>query len=164
MKNLLFVFISLIITSCNQKKSSKTEATVNKTVESNLNNENFDWLVGNWIRLNNDSDKKTFENWKKETDQQLLGHGFVMQSLDTIWQEKMILRKTDSIWVLEVKTPGNNDMVQFKMTNHTQNSFMVENPQHDFPKKIKYWKNKERLSALVSGDENELTFEFAPIK
>jgi len=76
----------------------------------------------------------------------------------------MILSQHDSIWILAVKTPGNNDLVKFRMTEHDSNSFTVENPTHDFPNKIKYWKNGEKLNALVTGKENELIFEFERIR
>lgn len=166
MKKILLFLIGLFILSCNQKANTKPEAIENKTELSSINEniESFDWLVGNWKRLDNELENKTFENWKKETNNRFLGHGFVMKELDTIWQEKMILSKKESIWVLEVNTPGNDDLVEFSLTEYDSNSFTVENPNHDFPKKIKYWKNKEKLSALVSGNENEINFEFERIK
>lgn len=152
--------------SCNQKRSNKQQPFENNTEFNNTNkkHESFDWLVGKWKRLSNNNEKKTFENWKKETNKKFLGHGFIMKGLDTIWQEKMILSKLDSSWVLAIKTPGNSDFVAFKLTECEANSFTVENPNHDFPKKIKYWKTKEKLNALVSGTENELNFEFERIE
>lgn len=165
MKKTLFLLIGVFILSCNQKTISKSELQKNETINSiaKENNESFDWLVGNWERIDNEIDNHTFENWKKETNNKFLGHGFIMKGLDTIWQEKMTLSKKDSNWVLEVKTPGNNDLIKFRLTELGSNSLTVENPNHDFPKKIKYWKNKEKLNALVSGNENELNFEFESI-
>ncbi len=162
MKKTLFFLIGIFILSCNPERSNTTESLEDKTEVKNLKDstKNFDWLVGNWKRLNNDTEKNTFENWKKETNNRYLGHGFILKGSDTIWQEKMILSLHDSDWELEVKTPGNNDLVKFTLTEHDSNSFLVENPKHDFPKKIKYWKNGAKLNALVTGNENELHFEF----
>jgi len=166
MKKTLFFLIGICMLSCNQQKSKRPESIENKMESSSINdhNKSFDWLLGNWKRLDNDIEKKTFENWEKETNNRFLGHGFIMKGLDTIWQEKMILSQHDSIWILAVKTPGNNDLVKFRMTEHDSNSFTVENPTHDFPNKIKYWKNGEKLNALVTGKENELIFEFERIR
>lgn len=160
----IFFLLSIFILSCSQQKGNKPETLEDKIELSSKNNKNFNWLIGNWKRLNNDGEKKTFENWKKEIDNRFIGHGFVIKGLDTIWQEKMILSKKDSIWALEVETPGNRNLIEFILTEHNSNSFTVENPNHDFPKKIKYWKNKEKPNALVTGNEMKLNFEFERIK
>lgn len=166
MKKAIVILIGLCILSCSQEKSSKPDLQTDGTEHNNIieNDEQFNWLVGNWKKLDNDTENKTFENWNKKTNTTFLGHGFIMKELDTIWQEKMTLIKNDSTWVLKVETPGNDDLVKFKLTEYNHNSFTVTNPEHDFPKEIKYWKNENKLNATVKGDGHELQYEFERLK
>jgi len=161
MKPLAILLIGICLFSCHQK--NKSDSKVAGTAQKK-ETEHFDWLVGKWKKLNDEAGKATFEHWEKETPTQFLGHGFVMHKSDTIWQEKMILRTNDSIWTLNVKTPGNTNPVEFKLTKHDSNSFVAENPAHDFPKKIAYWKDDERLNALVGDDSMKIEFEFERIE
>jgi len=49
------------------------------------------------------------------------------------------------------------------MSKFDNKGFTCENEVLDFPKKIKYWKNGDKINALVSGDGMEITFEFERI-
>ncbi len=49
------------------------------------------------------------------------------------------------------------------MAHFNEQEFTCENKELDFPKKIKYWKNGDRINALVSGDDLEISFEFERI-
>lgn len=166
MKKTLILLLGIFLVSCNQKnKSNSSVAEMEKANDQKEKiSENFNWLTGKWKRLNEEAGKETFENWKKQTSNKFLGHGFVMHKLDTVWQEKMILSKIDSTWTLSIKTPGNNDLVKFNLVEYDSNSFTAENPAHDFPKKIKYWKNNEQLYAVVEGDSMKIKFDFENVE
>ncbi len=154
MKKLFILLLVFSLCSCDQKSKSVAIPTTHR---------NVDWLVGKWERLNEKEDKQTFEYWQKETPNTYTGHGFTMLKEDTIWQEKMTFTKKDTAWILQVKTPGNIDLVEFKLTALDSSSFIVENPSHDFPKKIKYWKKDENLLALVEADSMKIKFAFKPL-
>ena len=49
------------------------------------------------------------------------------------------------------------------MTSFANNAFICENKQHDFPTMIKYWKNGDKLSAFIGGDDMRIPFEFERI-
>ena len=83
-----------------------------------------------------------------------------MQNNDTIQLEKIDLKKLDNKWVLKVQLQGEPGPVTFIMTGYNEKEFVCENKEHDFPKLIKYWKNGNKLSALVSGDEMKISFDF----
>ena len=112
MKKVLILCIGIMIASCNQTKKI----------------ENFDWLVGKWIRLNEEEGKETFENWKKISPAEYVGIGFTMQDGDTIKQESIRLIKSDQKWKLVVKVPEEAESITFSGTSHTENEFIVENP------------------------------------
>lgn len=147
---------SFVFTMCNTKlndQKSKIQPT-----------ENFDWLLGNWKRTNEEKGKETFENWKKIDGSEYNGIGFTLQNSDTLSQEQMKLIQTNDKWNLLVKTPDENDFIKFEMTEIKKDNFECENDTLDFPKLIIYWKNGDKMNAIVSGDSLKLSFEFERIK
>ena len=157
MRKILILLIGVLIISCNQDKKE----TINKeTVELTKKPINFDWLIGKWERLNEEEGKNTFENWEKISNTQYSGIGFTMQNGDTIQQENIQLINTSEKWNLNVKFPEETESTIFKMTNYSENEFTCENMENDFPNKIRYWKNGDKINASVSNTEMEIQFEF----
>jgi len=159
MKKVLILLIGILIISCNQTKKEKQSSEIKSpiTIEKS---ENFDWLLGKWKRLKEKEGKETFENWYKIKETQYSGLGFTMQNGDTIKQEKILLTKTNGKWNLSVKVPEEPESVTFKGISYNENEFTSGNDELDFPNKIKYWKNGNRINARVSGKEMEISFEF----
>ena len=162
MKKILILLIGILIISCNQtkKENKKTDVKSTTTVEIS---ENFDWLLGKWKRLNEEEGKETFENWKKIRETEYSGIGFTMQNGDTIKQEKIRLTKINGKWNLNVKVPEESESITFNGISHNENEFTCENIEIDFPNKIKYWKNGNRINAMVSGGEMKIQFEFVKL-
>jgi len=154
---ILLITVAILSFSSCTKKESKVKIEV-KTI-----NGNFDWLLGNWKRVNEAEGKETFEIWKKNSNSEYSGIGFTMQNNDTIKQERIQLIKLGEKWVLEVQPQDEPEPIRFNMTSYNQQEFICENKILDFPKLIKYWKNGNRINALVSGDDLELSFEFERI-
>jgi len=124
---------------------------------------NFDWLLGKWQRINEEQGKTTFENWEKISDTDYRGIGFTLQGNDTLSQEKMKISETGGKWYLGVKTPDEPAFITFEISAIKEGAFEGKNDTLDFPKRIQYWKNGDRINALVSGDSLELSFEFKRI-
>jgi len=165
MKRIILVSITAIIipllsscTSINSKDSSSQKNEFVNAVES------FDWLIGDWKRNNEEEGKETFEVWRKVTDSEFVGLGFTIQHGDTINHEEIKLIKLDGKWNLEVKTPDEIESTVFKMSHFTNMEFTCENELLNFPKMIKYWKNGDKLNALVSGGDMEIEFEFERLR
>lgn len=152
MKSVLILFIGILIISCNQTKKE------NQNVDSK--SENLDWLLGNWKRLNEAAGKETFENWEKISDSEYFGIGFTMQNGDTLSQEQMVLTQMNGKWNLAVKLSTEPESITFTGKSHNENEFICINNENDFPNTIKYWKNGDRINALVSGGDMEIPFEF----
>ena len=144
------ILIAFVFTMCNSKQNESTE--------------NFDWLLGKWQRINEEQGKTTFENWEKINDSEYNGIGFTIQNNDTISQETMKIVETNGKWNLLVKTPDEKDFIKFEMTEIADDKFECKNDILDFPKLIKYWKNGDKMNAIVSGDSLKLSFEFERIK
>lgn len=157
LKFLVITFIAFAFTMCNTKQNENTETTTKKS-------ENFDWLLGKWQQTNEEKDKTTFEYWEKINDWEYNGIGFTIQNNDTMSQEKMRILETDGKWDLFVKTPEEKEFIKFEMSEIKEDRFEFKNDTLDFPKLIKYWKNGDKINALVSGDSLKLSFEFKRIE
>ena len=144
------ILIAFVFAMCNSKQTESTE--------------NFDWLLGKWQRTNEEQGKTTFENWEKTNNSEYNGIGFTIQNNDTISREKMKIVETDGKWNLLVKTLEEKEFVRFEMSEIQEEKFECKNDTLDFPKLIKYWKNGDKLNALVKGDSLKLSFEFKRIE
>lgn len=149
-----FAVLALLL-SCNSNKKDNKIISPKQKVE-------LDWLLGHRKKADNDTNTNTFEKWIALESNHLSGHGYIIKNKDTIWQEYLSLIKIDSNWVYTAKTPGNPKPIAFKMTDFGENYFVVENPEHDFPTQLKYWKNNEVLHAEISGKEKVKKYEFKP--
>lgn len=163
MKKVLIIVIGVFIIACNQSK--KSEQKSNKQLTTIIEKiENFDWLLGKWKRINETEGKETFEKWNKIGETEYSGIGFTMQNGDTIKQEHIRLIKSNKKWNLTVKVPEESESITFNGTSHNDNEFTCENNDIDFPNKIKYWKNGQKINAAVSNSEMEISFEFKKIE
>ena len=150
LKITVIVLIALSFTMCNTKQNEKAE--------------NFDWLLGKWQRINEEKGKTTFENWEKINNSEYSGIGFTIQNSDTISQEQMKIIEADGKWNLLVKPLEEKEFIRFEMSEIQKDKFEFKNDTLDFPKLIKYWKDGDKINALVSGDSLKRTFEFERIE
>ena len=153
---MLTTVVILSFSSCAEKSQKEKKVKI----EEKALNENFDWLLGHWKRNNEEEGKETFENWQKVSDTVYIGLGFTMQNQDTIKQEKIRLIKSGNNWNLDVQTPDDSGAITFKVTTYNNQEFTCENKELDFPQLIKYWKTGDKINALVSGIDMEISFEF----
>ena len=122
-------------------------------------NQKPSFLIGNWIRLNDKDSITTYETWQKNFS----GTGLTLKGKDTTFFEKLqILEKNDTLF-LEV-SGVNETPTLFKFTSQTVTSFVCENPNNEFPEKIKYWLENQQLKAEVSNTDFKIDFVFEKVK
>lgn len=138
-----------------------TREAINK---SERHVENLDWLIGNWERLHEEQGMETYENWQKLRKDAYSGIGFTVRGTDTIKQENLQIAKQNGKWIMIVKVPEESDSIKFPITLMKTNEFICTNDSMDFPKEIRYWKNGDRMNALVSGDSLRIDFEFKKLE
>ncbi len=126
--------------------------------------QNFDWLIGSWIRTNEKPDRNTFENWKKISSNKYQGSGFTIKDQDTIWQEDIILITTNDNWNFAVTAKGEIQQTVFKLTSISKDSFTSENQENEFPKIIRYKTDGDLLKAEIEGGDMKIPFEFKKLK
>ncbi len=118
------------------------------------------WLEGKWERTNTKPGKKGFELWTRVSATEWNGKGVSLTGTDTTFVEKLKLVVRDGTPYYVADVPENQKEVLFKFTELSDNGFVCENPQHDFPKKISYQKDGDKLKAVISGDGKSIEYVF----
>ena len=97
-----------------------------------------------------------YEGWQKINDTLLQGGSYKIKEHDTIFLERVSLKLTpDGIFYVPVVEENNMQPVNFKLTSHNNNSFLFENPEHDFPKRVIYELiTKDSIHAYIDGGIN----------
>lgn len=115
-----------------------------------------EFIVGKWTRLNDTQEKKTYEIWNSD----FKGMGYTIKEKDTVFKE--ILSVVSIQDTLFLKVVGVNEKpTLFKFISQTDSSFVCENSNNEFPKKIQYWKVNDTLKARVWNEGGfELLFDF----
>ncbi len=120
----------------------------------------LDWLEGTWIRLNTKPGRTAHESWQKISTTEWKGLGVIMKGTDTAFVEKLkIIINAEYIYYV-ADIAENKEPVYFKLTVITDNGFVCENPQHDFPKTIAYQKDGNKIKATISGDGKSIDYLF----
>lgn len=141
-KLLLLLLLGLLLNSCQHKK------------------DHFDWLTGNWTRMNEAEGQVTREIWKKISDKEYQGLGFTIQQQDTVFKEEIALLQENENWVFRV-TGVQEEPVDFPLSSFNDSEFIAENAQNEFPKKIHYKaENRQLIATISAGDEEGIKFIF----
>ena len=147
-KYLLFLLIVLSCSSCINSDESETSVS-----------DNYDWLLGEWVRTNEGPDRNTYENWTKQSDTLYLGLGYTLQNTDTVFKEEIHLMYSGKQWQYVVHGV-NRRPTSFRVTKKSNNSFISINENNPFPKHIKYSLENNILTAEISADGRKIRFLF----
>lgn len=120
----------------------------------------LEWLTGKWVRTNCKPGQSGYETWEKVSDRKLVGKGVTMQGKKVNFVEDLQFIIKDNALFYVVKVSGATKPTHFKLTALTDDSFSCENPEHDFPKKISYKKDGNKIKAVISGDGNHEDYLF----
>lgn len=126
--------------------------------------EKFHWLIGRWQV----EGKNAFEVWELNERQSLSGRAFQVRDMDTLVTEVITLSYYEGAFHYVPDIAGDQPPVDFRITSSDGSSFVAENPQHDFPKKITYLysveNNRENILATISGDGESISYLFFKLK
>lgn len=146
MKNILLLFSILIsLASCYNN--------------SDPNLTDFQFLLGDWERSNDQEGFKTFESWKIGEADNYVGFGYTLQGEDTVFKEYMQILWIDSAFYLSVEGV-NEQPTLFYIDKKSSTDFRCVNEENEFPKNIAYSLQSEVLTAVISDDSNEVKFTF----
>ena len=157
--NILFIIgFVLVCISCQN-------GNVENTGEDNNDVCQFDWLIGRWEIINNDFEM--YEIWTKTDKCNYNAESFVLAHGDTVFYEFVRLEQVSDeyFYCVSVLDQNNADEISFKMVSDSNNIFVFENLEHDFPQRIVY-KNIDNnkmhayIEGHVEGEYRREDFEF----
>lgn len=123
------------------------------------------WIEGNWVvetpRMRSE------ERWTDVGGNMMLGVSRTMAGGKTVAFEFLrIEERADGIFY--VAQPGGKAPTDFKLTKVEGQKAIFENPAHDFPKRVIYWRNADgSMTARVDGGSDTgkgQEFPFKPMK
>ena len=129
----------LILTSCDQKQAKLPP-----------------WLEGQWET--GDSVGFTTESWEKINDQFMTGEGlFITPDGKTVIELLHIFIREDVLFYAAMLPDQNNgEEILFIHTNNNPDSLVFENPKHNYPKKIVYYKKTDDfIEVSIYGNEED---------
>lgn len=108
----------------------------------------YEWLNGQWQRVDIEEGQKAYETWELENDQ-LKGIGCTIEDNDTVFVEYLSIYKKGGKYYYSADVAHNPEAVAFEITP-TPNGFICVNEGHDFPNKINYEKHRDSLIVFIS--------------
>lgn len=125
--------------------------------------EKLKWLEGKWERMMENPNQTGYEDWKIKNGS-FQGMGVTIQQGDTVFVEKLSIERMEGDWYYIADVNPNVEPTYFMISEISENGFVSENPDHDFPKKIEYQlKNDGELSVVISGDGRSIPFVFRKV-
>ncbi|MEO0616466.1 MAG: DUF6265 family protein [Pseudomonadota bacterium] len=103
------------------------------------------WLTGCWIS----SDGQQIEAWSDDGEA-LIGFSSVAVENRTVFHELMSIRRNDQGTLVFTAYPSNQPGGSFPAEQATDNLIVFFNDQHDYPQRIRYQREGDRLFADIS--------------
>ena len=117
--------------------------------------QSFKWLIGSWTMNTNRG--AIMETWIQLNDSTISGESiFIKITGGTEQREKLrfIYSNKEYFYCVTFLGQNNNEEIKFRITSFADSSFVSENLQHDFPRRIIYkLTNKDTIHAVVDDGE-----------
>ncbi|MBX2907792.1 MAG: hypothetical protein KF744_17230 [Taibaiella sp.] len=143
---LLAFAMVILCASCGERQTGKETDSIGKESHA-LTLSDFSWLQGRWEMPMPEG--ILFEEWVPDGDT-LKGAGGLIRGMDTSVSETIVLTANDTgiFYIPTVKNQNGGAPIAFRLTSIASDSFVFENPAHDFPQAICY--KKQGDTAMVA--------------
>jgi hypothetical protein len=122
------------------------------------------WMAGEWIEAKGDAWAEEF--WTHARGGLMIGAGRTGKGEKlTGWEAMRIVRGADGKLSF-VAQPGGAPPSSFPMVSSGEREIVFANPAHDYPQKIRYWRDEAGLNAeisLIDGSKAQ-RFAFKPMR
>ena len=121
-----------------------------------------EFLPGTWKVEN----KETYEHWDKINENNLKGFSYKMKDGKMVVTEYLEIKRNneDVIYTATVIGQNQGNNIDFKLIT-SDSLFSFENPDHDFPKFVRYQSVSEnKMKATVGTEEESFTLNFQKIE
>ena len=143
MKYLSIVLGLMLLAICNHQQESP---------------EIFSRMEGIWQRTEK---ADNFESWEGGPNGSLEGENYRMEGKNKKILEKIIIKKKDNSWYYIPDVPHNPAPVSFQIVDMGDDFFYSENPEHDFPKWIRYeFLGLDSITVTIGDNMDTVQFRF----
>jgi len=112
------------------------------------------WMTGSWF--SESSGKQVDEHWTHPAGGSIMGvHRDISGGKTVFYEFLRIEKRPDGIFYL-ASPKGRNPPTEFKLVQTESRRATFENPKHDFPQRIIYWRADDgSLRARIEGKEGD---------
>ena len=110
------------------------------------------WLVGAWI--SNDGERISEEHWTRVAGGTMFGINRTIVDGQTVAFEYLRIEQTPQGIVYLASPNGRYPPTSFRLVQLDGQRVVFENPVHDFPKRIIYWREADTLWARIEGEKD----------
>jgi hypothetical protein len=107
------------------------------------------WLAGHWSGTSEGADVE--EHWTVPTGGTMLGNARTVQNGKTVFFEYLRIEEKDGAILYLASPMGRDPPTPFTLVERTQDRLVFENPEHDFPQRIVYTREGDKLRARIEG-------------
>lgn len=110
------------------------------------------WMVGSWV--SDAGPRQSDEHWTHAAGGTMFGVNRTVANDRTVFFEYLRIEKTEAGIVYLASPKGRQPPTAFTLIESGEKRAVFENPQHDFPQRIVYWREGEALRARIEGTVN----------
>lgn len=112
------------------------------------------WMLGSWVLV--EGERASYEVWRVEDERTLVGAARSEQGgRVTSWEHLRIVQQGEGPdgLVVYLASPMGRFPTAFARVEQQEQRVAFENPAHDFPRRITYWRQGEQLCVQLQGQE-----------
>jgi hypothetical protein len=107
----------------------------------------FSWMLGDWCTTASDG-TRTCEHWRRDRRGRMVGEGSTIKAGKTVEQERLRIRTRGGQVYYEASLGG--PITAFRRTLFGARSATFTNTMHDYPQRIRYWREGRNLLAEIA--------------
>jgi len=153
-----------LVAACRPSSTPSTATPAAATVDapqpaSPASLDALEFLVGTWVTETPEG--RVTEQWAREGDA-LVGRSETVAGEQPSFYEALRIELQDGVATYLASPMGRTPPTAFRRTDDGSdaNAVVFENPAHDFPKRIRYAREGDRLTATIDGDGKGATWEY----
>ena len=115
------------------------------------------WLAGCWEMRNETRGLQITEMWMKPSGDAMLGVGRTIRN-GKLADHEFLRIVQDAVGIAYISRPSaNKEDTVFKLIKSSETELVFENPTHDFPQRVLYKLNGDKLTARIEGTKDGKT-------
>jgi hypothetical protein len=135
---------------CPEADAATTTPTVSTTIDPDDPLASLAWLAGTWVS-DDPEGPSTVEHWLAPAGGSMLGVGRTVHDGRTVAFELLRIEAAPEGVAYLASPQGKDPPTRFTAADSGQGFIAFENPEHDFPQRIEYRREGDRLKMRISG-------------